>query len=68
MAKCFGTLSVHNRLIRELLDNPEKSIMIMDKIGSMLAKNHWLEKRKERCGLEEIIISFRCITDIYAYI
>jgi len=68
MAKCFGTLCVHNRLIRELLDNPEKPIMIMNKIGSMLAKNHWLEKRKERCGLEEIISSFGCITDIYAYI
>jgi hypothetical protein len=59
---------VHNSLIRELLDKPEKSIMIMYKIGSMLAKNHWLEKRKERCGLEKIISSFGCITDIYAYI
>lgn len=68
MAKCFGTLRVYNGLIRELLDKPEKSTMTLKKIISRLAKNHWLEKRKNKHGLEEIISSFNCIPDIYSYI
>lgn len=57
--KAIKTLQEHFSLTREILKAPgSKLTAYVDTIHRLLAKNHWLEKRKNKAGLDEIIQLF----------
>lgn len=66
--KCFGTLFINNDLYRKMVDKPKGVLAVLKKIELLFLKNHWQEKRKKRTGLEEIIDSLCCHSNIYTYI
>lgn len=58
-AKGIKTLQEHFSLTREILKAPGSKLTVyVDKMHRLLAKNHWLEKRKNKVGLDEIINLF----------
>lgn len=57
--KCFKTLQEYSSKIRKvLLYQPIKMNQLLQEIATMLSRNHWLEKRKERVNYEEIFELF----------
>ena len=63
--KCFKTLTNYFYKTREILNTPKRKIVeYMHEIATLLSKNHWLEKRKNRVNYIEIIELFTCISKI----
>lgn len=57
--KGMKTLQLYFNLTRELLKTPRVILTdYVDIMHRLLAKNHWLEKRKNKIGLDEIINLF----------
>jgi hypothetical protein len=59
MDKGMKTLLVYFNLTREVLKSPRfRLIGYIDTMHRLLAKNHWLEKRNNKIGLDEIFDLF----------
>lgn len=59
MDKGMKTLQVYFNLTREMLKVPRLRLTgYVDTMHRLLAKNHWLEKRKNKVGLDEIFNLF----------
>ena len=59
MNKAIKTLQEHFSLTREILKVPRYKLTgYVDTMHRLLAKNHWLEKRKNKVGLDEIFNLF----------
>lgn len=57
--KAMKTLHEHFSLTREVLKTRGSNLTTyVDKMHRLLAKNHWLDKRKKKVGLDEIIKLF----------
>jgi hypothetical protein len=68
LIKGFKTLCQQNSMVRELLDKPKSTINIFEKIVPILRRNHWLDKRKNKTGLKEIMDIIDCDSVYYGYI
>ncbi|PKL15169.1 MAG: hypothetical protein CVV49_21820 [Spirochaetae bacterium HGW-Spirochaetae-5] len=68
LIKGFKTLCQQDGLMRELLDKPKSSANVFEKLVPILKKNHWLETRKNKAGLKEIMDFIDCISVYYEYI
>ena len=63
-SKCFNTLMNYFYKTRKVLNTPKRQIVgYMHEIAALLARNHWMEKRKNRVNYIEIIELFSCISD-----
>lgn len=61
--KCIKSLLLHFEEIRIIIgENYNKLKNFMEKIYGLFSKNHWLEKRKNKEGLFEILTLFSCNT------
>lgn len=68
LIKGFKTLCQQDGLMRELLGKPKSSANVFEKLVPILKKNHWLETRKNKAGLKEIMDFIDCISVYYEYI
>lgn len=68
LIKGFKTLCQQNSMVRELLNKPKSTINIFEKLVPILKRNHWLDKRKNKTGLKEIMDSIDCNSVYYEYI
>lgn len=63
--KGIKTLWVYFNLTREMLLAPRfRLVGYVDTIHRLLGRNHWLEERKNKVGLDEIFNVFRCYSNI----
>jgi hypothetical protein len=59
--KCFMTLSEHALKLRNIFRLEEKNVeRNLNELVDLISRKHWLEKRKNRCNLEEIIDLIFC--------
>jgi hypothetical protein len=57
ITKCFKTLHEHSRELRHILtNNCNKLINWIEKTTKILESHHWLEKKKNKLGLVEIMM------------
>jgi len=68
LIKGFKTLCQQNSMVRELLNKPKSTINIFEKLVPILKRNHWLDKRKNKTGLKEIMDIIDCNSVYYEYI
>ena len=68
LIKGFKTLCQQNSMIRELLNKPKSTTNIFKKLVPILNRNHWLDKRKNKTGLKEIMEIIDCNSAYYEYI
>jgi hypothetical protein len=62
--KSLKTLNIYFMKTREMLTTHRFRLTIyIQEINKLLSKNHWLEKRKNKVGLNEIFNLFICISD-----
>ena len=67
--KCFKTLSDNSRRLRDAIKIGMKGILkYISWVCKIINKKHWLEKKKNSKGLEEIINIIFCQSNEYAYI
>jgi len=67
--KCFKTLFDNSYRLRDALKKGLKGIANFIKwVEKIFKENHWLEKKKNKIGLEKIISLFYCKSIIYVYI
>jgi hypothetical protein len=65
VSKCFQTLKEKSFILRDgLLNHKNKLEKTVLEIVHFLGENHWIEKRKKRCNIEEIIDLLFCHTGI----
>lgn len=63
--KGIKTLMMYFNLTREMLKVPRFRLTVyVDTMHRLLGKNHWLEKRKNKMGLDEIFNIFHCYSNI----
>jgi hypothetical protein len=67
--KCFKTLFDNIYRLRETLRLGKIGVKIfIEWIGRILNENHWLERKKNKVGLENIFYIMFCKSNIYVYI
>lgn len=67
--KCFKTLFDNIYRLRETLRLGRKGIVkFIQWANRILNENHWLEKKKNKVGLENIFYIMFCKSNVYAYI
>jgi hypothetical protein len=67
--KCFKTLFDNNYRLRDALKKGLKGIANFIKwVEKIFKENHWLEKKKNKIGLEKICYLLYCKSNIYVYI
>lgn len=67
--KCFKTLFDNTYRLRETLRLGQKGIVkFMRWAVRILNENHWLERKKNKMGLENIFYIMFCESNIYVYI
>lgn len=67
--KCFKTLFDNIYRLRETLRLGQKGIAKFIKwVNRILNENHWLERKKNKLGLENIFYIMFCKSNIYVYI
>ena len=67
--KCFKTLFDNSYRLRDAFKKGLKGIANFIKwVEKILRENHWLERRKNKMGLEKICYLFYCRSDIYVHI
>lgn len=69
LSKCFKTLIDNNNKLRAAIKQEEKGIRsYMLWVDKILNENHWLEKKNNTKGLEDLIYIMFCKSNKYAYI
>jgi hypothetical protein len=68
LIKGFKTLCQQDGLVREILGKPKSTANVFEKLVPILKKNHWLETRKNKVGLKEIMGFIDCVSVYYEYI
>jgi hypothetical protein len=67
--KCFKTLFDNSYRLRDALKNGLKGIANFIKwVEKIFRENHWLERKKNKMGLEKICYLLYCKSNIYVYI
>ena len=67
--KCFKTLFDNTYRLRETLRLGQKGIVKFIQWASrILNENHWLERKKNKVGLENIFYIMFCKSNVYVYI
>ncbi len=67
--KCFKTLKEKTEKFRVLVSQPEEAMIeTMNFITKLFSAKHWLEKKKNKMGLEKIFYSLYCKSGFYVYI
>jgi hypothetical protein len=67
--KCFKTLFDNSYRLRDALKKGLKGIANFIKwVEKIFKENHWLEKKKNKIGLEKICYLLYCKSNIYVYI
>jgi len=67
--KCFKTLFDNSYRLRDALKNGLNGIANFIKwVEKIFKENHWLEKKKNKIGLEKICYLLYCKSNIYVYI
>ena len=67
--KCFKTLFDNSYRLRDALKNGVKGIANFIKwVEKIFRENHWLERKKNKIGLEKICYLLYCKSNIYVYI
>ena len=67
--KCFKTLFDNIYRLRETLRLGQKGIVKFIRWADrILNENHWLERKKNKMGLENIFYIMFCKSNIYVYI
>jgi hypothetical protein len=67
--KCFKTLFDNSYRLRDALKEGLNGITIFIKwVEKIFRENHWLERKKNKMGLEKICYLFYCKSNIYVYI
>jgi len=67
--KCFKTLFDNNHRLRVALKLGSKGIIKLVRwIDKIIIKNHWLEKKRNSLGLEDLFNIMFCKSNKYAYI
>jgi hypothetical protein len=67
--KCFKTLFDNTYRLRETLRLGQKGIIkFIQWTNRILNENHWLERKKNKMGLENIFYIMFCKSNIYVYI
>ena len=67
--KCFKTIFDNCRRLRDAIKLGTKGIVkYVCWVGKIFNKNHWLEKKKNSKGLEEILNIIFCQSNEYVYI
>jgi len=67
--KCFKTLFDNSYRLRDAIKKGLKGIADFIKwVEKIFKENHWLEKKKNKIGLEKICYLLYCKSNIYAYI
>jgi len=66
--KCFKTLFDNtNRLRRTIKYGQKEKVNFIEWANRILKENHWLEKKKNNVGLENIFYIMFCKSNIYVY-
>lgn len=67
--KCFKTLFDNSYRLRDALKKGLKGIVDFIKwVEKIFRENHWLERKKNKMGLEKTCYLFYCKSNIYVYI
>jgi Transposase DDE domain len=67
--KCFKTLFDNTHRLRETLRLGQKGVLKYLKWANrILNENHWLERKKNKLGLEKIFYIMFCKSNVYVYI
>jgi len=67
--KCFKTLFDNVYRLREALKLGQKGIKrFIQWTGKILTENHWLERKKNKVGIEKIFYIKFCKSNVYVYI
>ncbi|MBK8806019.1 MAG: IS4 family transposase [Bacteroidales bacterium] len=69
ISKSFQTLKESSKtIIKSMMSQTENIQKIIEELAHSLSQNHWTEKRKSRCHLEEIFDIIFCESVNYSYI
>ncbi len=67
--KCFKTLFDNtDRLRKTLKYGPKEKVNFIQWASRILKENHWLERKKNKVGLENLLYIMFCKSNIYVYI